>query len=207
MKFGIQFEAGMSKGDDTKQRIIEKAAEMFNKKGYEGSSLSALMEATGLQKGGIYRHFTSKEELAADAFDYAWGAAREARLYGLDVTAGAIPQLKQLIANFVDRRGPVPGGCPLVNTGIDSDDGNPILRERARKALCEWKERLVTIITAGMKNAEIRSDTEPEDLATVVISSLEGALMMSRISGTNAARRVVQKHLNRLLDDLARPAA
>jgi TetR/AcrR family transcriptional repressor of nem operon len=197
----------MSKGDDTKQRIIEKAAEMFNKRGYEGSSLSALMEATGLQKGGIYRHFSSKEELAADAFDYAWGAAREARIHDLDVTAGAIPQLKQLITNFVDRRGPVPGGCPLLNTAIDSDDGNPILRERARKALCEWKERLVRIITAGMKNAEIRPDTEPEELATLVISSLEGALMMSRISGTNEAMRIVQKHLNRLLDDLVGPAA
>jgi TetR/AcrR family transcriptional repressor of nem operon len=201
----------MSKGDDTKQRIIEKAAEMFNKKGYEGSSLSALMEATGLQKGGIYRHFSSKEELAADAFDYAWGAAREVRLFDLDVTAGAIPQLKQLIGNFVDRRGPVPGGCPLLNTAIDSDDGNPTLRERARKALCDWKDRLVGIITTGMKNAEIRQDSEPEELATLVISSLEGALMMSRIAGTNAgtnaAMRVVQKYLNRLLDDLARPAA
>ena len=48
---------------------MEAAAPIFNQHGYEGSSLNDLMEATGLKKGGIYRHFASKEELAAEAFD------------------------------------------------------------------------------------------------------------------------------------------
>ena len=62
----------MTKGQQTRRGIIEKAAPLFNQKGYEGTSLSDLMDATGLQKGGIYRHFDSKEELAAAAFDYSW---------------------------------------------------------------------------------------------------------------------------------------
>ena len=63
----------MTKGERTRQEIVRNAAPLFNTKGYEGTSLSDLMAATGLQKGGIYRHFASKEELAAEAFDYAWG--------------------------------------------------------------------------------------------------------------------------------------
>jgi TetR/AcrR family transcriptional repressor of nem operon len=60
------------KGQETRQEIIRKAAPIFNRKGYSGAALSDLMRATGLDKGGIYRHFESKQELAVDAFAHAW---------------------------------------------------------------------------------------------------------------------------------------
>src|SRR5262249_16855404 len=90
----------MIKGEQTRKKIVQAAAPIFNQRGYEGSSLNDLMEATGLQKGGIYRHFTSKEELAAEAFDYTWEAVWSARLLYVDEKARGIDKLKQLIANF-----------------------------------------------------------------------------------------------------------
>ena len=72
----------MRKGEQTRQEIIRKAAPIFNQRGYEGAALSELMQATGLEKGGIYRHFDSKQQLASEAFDYAWSKAMEARLEG-----------------------------------------------------------------------------------------------------------------------------
>src|SRR4029077_15442426 len=62
----------MRKGEQTRQEIIRKAAPIFNQRGYDGAALSDLMKATGPEKGGIYRHFGSKQQLAAEAFDYAW---------------------------------------------------------------------------------------------------------------------------------------
>ena len=53
----------MRKGEQTRQQIIRKAAPIFNQRGYSGAALSDLMRATGLKKGGIYRHFESKQEL------------------------------------------------------------------------------------------------------------------------------------------------
>jgi TetR/AcrR family transcriptional repressor of nem operon len=55
----------MTKGEQTRREIVEKAAPLFNQKGFEGTSLADLMQATGLKKGGIYRHFSGKRELAA----------------------------------------------------------------------------------------------------------------------------------------------
>ena len=55
------------KKEQTRQRIVAEAAPVFNQRGYAGSSLADLMKATGLEKGGIYRHFSSKEELAGEA--------------------------------------------------------------------------------------------------------------------------------------------
>src|SRR6266480_5374711 len=61
----------MSKGEQTREMILERTAQLFSRQGYFGSSLSDIMHETGLEKGGIYNHFESKEELALEAFDFA----------------------------------------------------------------------------------------------------------------------------------------
>jgi TetR/AcrR family transcriptional repressor of nem operon len=194
----------MSKGEDTRKRIVAEAAAIFNQKGYEGASLQALMEATGLEKGGIYRHFTSKEAVAAEAFDYAWDAAKQARQHDLDAIPNKVDRLKKWIANFVERRSPVPGGCPLLNAAVDSDDGNPVLREKARGALKDWRDRLEKTIAQGAKEGEIKRKVDPQKFATLVISSLEGALMISRLEKNSEALLAVQSYLNSYLESEVR---
>src|SRR5207244_8312254 len=171
----------MSKGEQTRQRIVAEAASLFNRRGYHGSSLQDLMEATGLEKGGIYRHFSSKEELAALAFDHAWNEAIEARQHGLDDIHNSVDKLKQLISNFVERRPSIPGGCPLLNTAVDADDGNPVLRDHARKALKGWQDRIESMIAEGIRSGEIRRGIDTRRMANLIIASLEGALMVSAL--------------------------
>jgi AcrR family transcriptional regulator len=61
---------GMTKGETTRQKIIAQAAPLFNRLGYAGCSMQDIMAATGLEKGGLYRHFSGKEELAEESFRY-----------------------------------------------------------------------------------------------------------------------------------------
>jgi TetR/AcrR family transcriptional repressor of nem operon len=190
----------MTKGEETRRKIVAAAAPIFNQHGYEGSSLSALMEATGLKKGGIYRHFSSKEELAAEAFDYTWGAAWKARMVHVDDQATGAGKLKQLISNFIDYRPGIAGGCPVLNTAVDADNGNPVLRARVEKALRFWKARLQKIVKQAEERGELRPDVDPKAVATLIVATLEGALMISRIERTDAALRHVQAHLNRYID-------
>ncbi len=197
----------MRKGEHTRQEIIRKAAPIFNQKGYDGAALSDLMRATGLEKGGIYRHFSSKEELAAEAFDYAWKETLQARIHDLDSVADSVDRLKQLLANFVERRGIIPGGCPLLNTAIDTDDGNSVLRERARSALRGWRDYIVSIIRDGIKAGEIRPKTDAKKLAIVMISSLEGAVMAYRLERDDEQLRTVRAHLENYLEREVRAAS
>jgi TetR/AcrR family transcriptional repressor of nem operon len=190
----------MSKGKETRQRIVAEAASLFNQHGFEGASLAALMQATGLKKGGIYRHFASKEALAGAAFDYAWRAASDARMSELDSIPNSVDRLKQFVTNFLERRPSVPGGCPLLNSAIDSDDGNLVLRKRVAQALQEWRHALVSIIRGGIRRGEIRRDVDPQKLANLIISSLEGALMISRLERNTEALQAAQSHLHRYLD-------
>src|SRR6516225_11278493 len=168
----------MPKGQKTRERIVAEAASLFNQRGFEGSSMSELMEATGLEKGGIYRHFSSKEELAAKAFDYAWKVTLDTRMRDLDRIPNSIDKLKQFLANFVDRPRPaVPGGCPLFNTAVDADDGTPVLRDRARTALAGWRSEIADLVRTGLAVGDLRRDIDPDSVAVVMISALEGGIM------------------------------
>lgn len=194
------------KGDRTRERIVAEAAELFNRHGYEGFSMSALMEATGLEKGGIYRHFASKEELALEAFDYARRMAQDARNEGLDSKSNSVDKLKLFIRHFVEPLPILPGGCPIFNTAVDSDDGNPKLRERARRALRQWRNLLTSIVRQGIEKDEIRKNVSPQTLAILIISSLEGALIMGRLEGNRQPLLAMKAFLDNHLESEVRSA-
>jgi TetR/AcrR family transcriptional repressor of nem operon len=189
------------KGEQTRQEIIRKAAPIFNQKGYSGAALSDLMRATGLEKGGIYRHFESKQELAGDAFDHAWKIAMDTRFEGTEEILNTVDRLKQIVRNFRDRRtGLVPGGCPLLNTAIDSDDGNPQLRAKARQALSSWLDRLRSVAEEGKQRGEVRSNVDSAKLATLIASTLEGSHMVSRLQRNEDPLDLACRHLEEYLE-------
>jgi TetR/AcrR family transcriptional repressor of nem operon len=195
----------MTKGEQTRRDIVEKAAPLFNQKGFEGTSLADLMQATGLQKGGIYRHFSGKKELAAAAFDYAWEKAVHGRLDGVADVPDCVDRLKKTIDNFVERRaGLVPGGCPLMNTAVEADDGNPLLRARARKALQGWTERMSRITAEGITKHQIDRGVAPRQLSQLIIASLEGALLISRLQNDEEPLRAMRQHLDEYLEQTVR---
>jgi TetR/AcrR family transcriptional repressor of nem operon len=195
----------MRKGEQTRQEIIRKAAPIFNQRGYDGAALSDLMRATGLEKGGIYRHFDSKQQIAGEAFDYAWKLALDTRFEGTQEISNTVDRLKKIVRNFRDRRaGLVPGGCPLLNTAIDSDDGNPQLRGRAQRALSSWLSRLRSIIEEGQRNGEIRRDVNSWELPTLIVSALEGGLMVSRLLRNDGPRDLACRYLDEYLETSVR---
>src|ERR1700692_2490686 len=190
------------KGEATRQDIIRKAAPIFNRKGYSGAALSDLMRATGLEKGGIYRHFESKEELAGDAFEHAWKVARDARFDGTEEIPNTVDRLKQIVRNFRDRRaGLVPGGCPLLNTAIDSDHCNPQLRAKARHALSSWLARLRALVEEGQGRGEVRPDVDSAKLATLIASTLEGSSMVGRLQRSDEPLDLACRHLEEYLEN------
>jgi len=194
----------VTKGETTRQRIIEAAAPIFNRQGFAGASIQDVMDATGLEKGCIYRHFEGKEELAAASFRYALSRAVKTRTDDVDHVPGALGKLRYLVDRFVVAPSPMPGGCPLLNTAIDADDGNPMLRKLARDGIADWKSRLATIVADGQNSGEIRRKTDPGQIANAIVGLLEGSLMISRIEGNKSALSDARATLHLLLDGLTR---
>ena len=187
----------MSKAQETKARIIRQAAELFNQKGYAGSSISDVMQATGLKKGGIYNHFKSKDELAIEAFNYAANLISQRIWSAVKTQSNAIDRLQAMVSSYLDYidKPPIAGGCPILNTAIESDDTDSRLRDRTLAAMNSWHHLIVRIIQKGIKKEEVRSNIEPDTVATIIISSLEGAIMMSKLERDPIHLTRVIKHL------------
>jgi TetR/AcrR family transcriptional regulator, transcriptional repressor for nem operon len=195
----------MTKGERTREFILAKSAAVFNQHGYAASSLSDLMLATGLEKGGIYNHFGSKEQLALEAFDYAVSLIETRFLALLERKNTALERLSAVMEVFLEFvHDPVlPGGCPILNAAIEADDSNEKLRERIRLVLNAWRTRIQGIVEKGVALGELKSGTDGARLATVMLSTLEGAVMMSKIyrSGTHIriAAEFLEAHLKTTL--------
>ena len=141
------------------------------------------------------------QELAGDAFDHAWKVSLDARFEGTEEIPNTVDRLKQIVRNFRDRRtGLVPGGCPLLNTAIDSDDGNPQLRAKARQALSSLLDRLQSIAEEGRRQGEVRANVDSAKLATLIASTLEGSIMVSRLQKTEGPRDFAVRHLEEYLE-------
>jgi AcrR family transcriptional regulator len=193
----------MTKGQATREYIIAKAAPLFNEKGYSGSSIADVMVATGLKKGGIYNHFESKDDLAIAAFDHNWGLLKDRYTQALHA-AGASPtaQLFAAIdvhAGFAEGE-PVVGGCPLLNTAVESDDGHPLLRERVREAVDFWRELLRNIVNSGIAQGEFRT-ADADEIATIIISTLEGGVMLSKLYHSPEHLSRAAAHLRTFLNE------
>src|SRR5215472_15072144 len=108
----------MRKGELTRERIIAQAAPLFNQRGFAGCSMQDIMDATGLEKGGLYRHFASKEELAAEVFRYSVDRVNRLRNDHIDRDHGTLAELRSMVHRFVAIRSDVAGGCIIFNTAI-----------------------------------------------------------------------------------------
>ena len=173
----------MNKGEQTRERILARSAQLFNRQGYSGASLSDIMRETGLEKGGIYNHFTSKEQLALESFDYAYGLVQQRVRQALVGKFNAIERLLAIVSVFqsIVEDPPVAGGCPILNTAIEADDANEPLRNRAREAMDSWRTTIHRIINKGIERQEIRPAVNADEIASILIVTLEGAIMLSNL--------------------------
>jgi len=186
-----------TKGSKTRQRIVELAAPVFNRQGYVGASMRDLISATGLEKGGIYNHFGSKEQLALEAYDFAMSRVTNALARSQDGATDAVDRLTRMIRAFAKfaRKPAIAGGCPIMNTAIEADDGNPELRDRAEQSMTLWHRLIGRIVKDGTAVGTLASGTDPYALASLITASLEGALMLSRLYGDPAYTDRVVDHL------------
>ena len=194
----------MSKAQQTKARIVRQAAELFNQKGYASSSIADVMQATGLKKGGIYNHFKSKDELALAAFDYAVNLMSQEIWQAVKTKRNAIERLQALASAYliyIDEP-PIAGGCPILNTAIEADDLDSPLRDRALAAINSWRGLIVRIIQKGIKKQEVRSTVEPDAVATIIICTIEGAIMMSQLEKNPVHLQRAIAHLQGYIKDL-----
>ena len=193
----------MRNPDVTRETILQKSGILFNTHGYKATSISHITDATGFTKGAIYRHFTNKDELEIQTLTHLSAVMFEKLRSKIKAENTAGKKLRALFKYFESyiSSPPLKGGCPLLNVAIEADDANPALRKAALKMLHEMRQSIISMLSKGIKYKQLKPTIDKELFATMIIASLEGAIMMSKLSGLEDDIKTVVKFLDRYLGE------
>jgi TetR/AcrR family transcriptional repressor of nem operon len=192
---GLYICAVISKGKNTHNFIIEKAGPLFNKKGVAGTSISDIMEETKLTKGGIYRHFDSKEEICLAAFDFLCMNLSTGINDSIKDKSTAVDKLFAIIDYYKDDLTKMEGGCPLLNFGTEADDTNPLLKQRVADRIKALQNRLSSLIRLGIEELQFKETIDADRFAVHMFSVLEGGMLVSKVFGTVDQMQIVTDKL------------
>lgn len=187
--------------DKTRDRILTKSGVLFNTQGYKATSISDITSATGLTKGAIYRHFKNKAVLEKETLFHLSKIMFEklrARIKSEQTAGDKLRSVFKYFESYITNP-EVKGGCPLMNVAIEADDAHPLLRKEAVKILDMFRDSVITILQNGIKYQQIKKDIDLQFYASLIIASLEGAIMMSKLRGNNEDILRVSKHLDQQL--------
>jgi TetR/AcrR family transcriptional repressor of nem operon len=187
----------MKSSEITKSKVLQEAITLFNTKGYRATSLSDITTATGLSKGAIYRHFENKEQLEIEAFQSMMHSIFQKLQNRIKTQANTRDKLfcvLELFQGYINEPF-FSGGCPLLNVATEVDDTTMVLKDKALQALNVFRSSIETIVINGKTHKEVNAIVNEKLVAIVVISSLEGAIMMSKLQDSNTDIEAVVKHL------------
>jgi len=191
----------MSKGEQTRQMIIERSAPIFNKKGIAATAMSDVMEATQLSKGSLYVHFDNKDVLAEEVVDYNMEQLSKK-------TQAAINRFKdpkERLFAYIDLYGnplnpPVEGGCPMMNFGMEADDQNEVVRKMVAHRVNKAQQLIVDIIADGIRQGVFKADWNYKEFATMMFAMIEGGVFISRATQKNDKAMIINRNLKKMIE-------
>ncbi|MDW3194340.1 MAG: TetR/AcrR family transcriptional regulator [Cytophagales bacterium] len=168
----------------TRQEIIEKAAPVFNVHGLAGTSMQMLVEATGFQMGGIYRHFETKKALAKEVFQYSYDVLIQQNLDLLEEATDPREKLMHIVGAYESmvKMPKVKGGCPILNMSIEVDDTDREFRELVKANFSKIINVIISTLEQGKSTGAFQQNIEPSEVALFMASVLEGSIMIGKLT-------------------------
>jgi len=196
----------MTKAERTRQFIIEKTAPVFNRKGYAGTSLADITEATGLTKGSIYGNFENKDEVALAVFDHNFGLVSSLVHSKMAQQSNTVDKLKVYLSIYSEfaKLPALQAGCPVLNTSVESDDTHEELRQKACDAIDAWYKTVLLIIKQGREKKEIRNKFDEKEFAGAFIALIEGGVMLAKVTGKMSGLKAAMKQAEKMIDAISK---
>jgi len=169
---------------------VERAAELFAERGIAGTSLDEVLAAANAGKGQFYHYFRSRDELAAAAVGHRCAQV----IAGLTQALGDVSSLaglEQALAGLIDgfERAGLPG-CPIGTLATEVAGRNEAARLRAAAGFDAWERLLADALARMRQRGELRADAPPAMLATGLLASIEGGMVLSQTRKDAASLRI-----------------
>lgn len=154
-----------TKGELTKQSILEHALALAGKVGLEGLSIGRLAEDLGLSKSGLFAHFQSKEALQLGVLELAKREFVDRVVKpGLTSPRGE-PRVRAVFEKWLAWGKANPGGCIFVNTSVEFDDIPGPIRDAAAQSQRDWQDVLSGVAKTAISEGDFDADLDPEQFA------------------------------------------
>jgi TetR/AcrR family transcriptional repressor of lmrAB and yxaGH operons len=168
----------MAKASDSKGKTLAAAARLFRRQGYHGTALHDILAAGGSPRGSLYFHFPKgKEEIGEAALTLAGEAVRQAIAHAAQTSENAeifLTRIARGMASDLEKSN-FSEGCPIATAALETAAQSDVLGAATRSAFKKWENE----IKGGLERFGVISD-EAELVATLVLSQLEGALLLAR---------------------------
>jgi AcrR family transcriptional regulator len=183
---------------DTRKEIIEASMKLFARRGYHGTSVAQIAEATGLTKGALYWYFKGKEDLFLNVLDCIKENWQETILSRVDAADGVVDKLSELFdatsEMIASNKNPYSMHLFLVSAGAQ-----PEMREfedAIKEAYGGYIKTLASTLRRGQEDGEIRKDIAADSAAVGIVGCLEGIVLQARLypPPTVAAAVAEMKH-------------
>jgi TetR/AcrR family transcriptional regulator, transcriptional repressor for nem operon len=178
------------RGRASRERIVQSATELFAERGVAGTSLDDVLAAAGAGKGQLYHYFSGRDELVAAAVAHRCTEV----LTGLTQSLGSVTSLEELeqalagLAAGFEQMG-LPG-CPIGTLASEIAGRNEQARMSAAAGFDGWERLLADALARMRDRGELHADASPEQLATALLASIEGGLLLSQTRKDAASLRI-----------------
>jgi TetR/AcrR family transcriptional repressor of nem operon len=198
-----------SKGDLTRQNIIEKSMQLFSVKGYFNTSIEAIVKATGLTKGGVYGHFRNKEEIWYAVYDQCVRMWKDIVFQGVRDLPDPLARIEKVLENGLKNylgADVFEGGCFLLNSLVELSGQSPAMSSH----LLNGFQRLAALLRSWLEEAEqqglLKAGLDLPGIANFLVIALNGATPLYAASKDPAVWQQTLAQLHFYLDSLRQQA-
>src|SRR6202049_1407511 len=168
----------MPKASDSKEKTVIAAVKLFSQRGYHGTALHDILVAAGSPRGSLYFHFPrGKEEIGEAALALSAEAVRQGIARAAEASENAEIFLVRIVRGMAAEleRSDYKEGCPIATTALETAAQSEVLGKATRNAFQKWELE----IKRGLERFDMKTD-KADLVATLVLSQLEGALLLAR---------------------------
>lgn len=182
-----------SGGEQTRQRILEAAAQLIHEHGAAATTVQQIRGATGVSASQLYHYFADKQALVRAVVEYQ-GARMLAGQLAADIDS--LEGLRRWRDQLMADQDQILAGCPLGTLGSELADTDAPGRDIAAEEFGQWQDKIAEGLERIRRNGELGPDTDTDDLATALLAALQGGLLLSHIS---QSARPLQKALDAMI--------
>jgi TetR/AcrR family transcriptional regulator, transcriptional repressor for nem operon len=187
------------RGRASRERIVERAAELFAERGVTATSLDEVLAAAGAGKSQLYHYFRGRDELVEAAVGLRCAQVLAELIQALGAVA-SLAELEQALAGFADgyEQAGLPG-CPIGSLAAEVAERNEDARLQTAAAFDAWERLFADALERMRDRGELRADASPAVLATALLASIEGGMVLSQTRKDPASLRIaVEAGLSRV---------